>query len=201
MLQGMTAADLLAEVRARSGLSRSALARRAGVPTSTVSRIESGKVDVTITMLERLVGASGRRLVLRADDEPRVALAGLANAWAPASWGEELDWTRLRATVDYLVEHPDELGAGISDPPPRSGSGRLDNLLAAIAEKLADDAGLLRPRWCAAVHTLDEPWRSSGTPRMTASASASAPEQFRRRGIFLSGGELWRDRAILAPAS
>lgn len=110
-------------------------------------------------------------------------------------------WTRLRATVDYLLEHPGELEAGIADPPPRSGSARLDNLLAAVAEKLADDAGVTRPRWCATVPVLDEPWRSSGTPRMAESAEASAPGQFRSCGILLSGGELWRDHATLTPAS
>ncbi|MEP6624111.1 MAG: helix-turn-helix transcriptional regulator, partial [Acidimicrobiia bacterium] len=147
----MTAADLVLTARKRSGLSRTALARRAGVPTSTVSRIESGQVDATITMLQRLMAASGRRLVLRSDSAKRVALASLADAWSPASWGEDIDWTRLRATVDYLLEHPGELQAGIADPPPRSGSARLDNLLAAVAEKLADDTGAERPRWCPTV--------------------------------------------------
>jgi Predicted transcriptional regulator with C-terminal CBS domains len=197
----MTAAELLVEARNRSGLSRTALARRAGVPTSTVSRIESGQVDATITMLERLLAASGRRLVLRSHDARRVALASLSNAWSPSSSGDDIDWTRLRATVDYLLQHPDELETGIADPPPRSGSARLDNLLAAVAEKLADEAGLARPRWCATVPVLDQPWCSSGTPRMAASAQASAPEQFRRRGILLSGGELWRDHATSTPAS
>lgn len=191
----VTAAELLHESRTRSGLSRTALARRAGVPTSTVSRIESGQVDATITMLERLLTASGRRLVLRSERVKRVALASLSDAWSPTSWGDDIDWTRLRATVDYLLEHPDQLEAGIADPPPRSGSARLDNILAAIAEKLADDTGAARPRWCATVHVLDEPWHSSGTPGMAAAAEAAAPEQLRSRGILLSGGELWRDHA------
>lgn len=197
----MTAAGLLVEARKRSGLSRTALARRAGVQTSTVSRIETGDVDPTITMLERLLTASGRRLVLRTEGTKRVALASLSAARSPASWGDEVDWSRLRATVDYLLEHPNELAAGIADPPPRSGCARLDNLLAAVAEKLADDAEAARPRWCATDPILDEPWRSSGTPRMAAAAEASAPEQFRRRGILLSGGGLWRDHAALTRVS
>ena len=197
----MTAAELLVEARKRAGLSRTELARRAGVPTSTVSRVESGQADATITMLERLLAASGRRLVMRSTNARRVALASLSNAWSPSPTGDEMDWTQLRATVDYLVEHTNELGTGIADPPPRSGSARLDNLLAAVAEKLADDAGLTRPRWCAMVPVLTQPWRSSGTPRMVASAQRSAPEQLRRRGILLSGGELWRDHATSARTS
>lgn len=197
----MTAAELLVEARKRAGLSRTALAQRAGVPTSTVSRVESGQADATITMLERLLAASGRRLVLRTTNARRVALASLSNAWSQSSSGDEIDWTQLRATVDYLVQNPHELGTGIADPPPRSGSARLDNLLAAVAEKLADDGCLARPRWCATVPVLAQPWRSSGTPRMVASAQRSAPEQFRRRGILLSGGELWRDHATSTQAS
>lgn len=43
----------------RSGLSRSQLAVLAGVPTSTVTRIESGEASPSLAMVDRLVAAAG----------------------------------------------------------------------------------------------------------------------------------------------
>ena len=53
-------------VRARSsrGLSQRALAARAGVPASTVNRVELGKVSPTTEMLDRLLAAAGAEVVV-----------------------------------------------------------------------------------------------------------------------------------------
>ncbi len=52
----------LQELRARLGLSQRALARRAGVPSSTVSLIESGKSSPSVGSLKRLLDAAGLSL-------------------------------------------------------------------------------------------------------------------------------------------
>ncbi|MGE0306552.1 MAG: helix-turn-helix domain-containing protein, partial [Acidimicrobiia bacterium] len=54
----VSASTIVSESRRSAGLSRAELARRAGVPRSTVMRIEDGVVDPTIGMLTRLLGAS-----------------------------------------------------------------------------------------------------------------------------------------------
>jgi len=51
--------SVVAEARVRSGLSRSQLAVLAGVPTSTVTRIESGEASPSLVMVDRLVAAAG----------------------------------------------------------------------------------------------------------------------------------------------
>jgi len=187
-------ATLVHEAREHAGLSRKTLAKRAGVPVSTVSRIEDGHVDPTTTMLRRVLAAAGRTLDLATGDVPRESLAALTDAWSETRAGAKIDWTRLRALLDALHAHPERLGAAISTPPPRSGNDRLDNLLAGIAEKLADDAGTARPRWCAAIHALPAPWEPPGTARMKAAARNSAPPQFKARNIWLAEHALWRDR-------
>ena len=71
-----TSAVLLLEARTRAGLSRRALAARAGTPISTVSRIEEEQSDPTLPMLERLLAAAGSRLVIEArpcGDHPTMA--------------------------------------------------------------------------------------------------------------------------------
>jgi len=51
--------ELVREARRRAGLTQAELARRAGVPTSTVGRIESGSRVPSAQMVERLVRAAG----------------------------------------------------------------------------------------------------------------------------------------------
>ena len=50
---------LIREARRRAGLSQADLARRAGVPKSTVGRIETGARIPSTEMVERLVRAAG----------------------------------------------------------------------------------------------------------------------------------------------
>ncbi len=68
--------------RRAAGLSASALAAKAGVPTSTVTRIEKGATDPTFGMLARLLDAAGHQLIAstRARDDAPISLASLANA-------------------------------------------------------------------------------------------------------------------------
>lgn len=189
-----SAATLLHHARDAAGLSRRALARRAGVPISTVSRVEDGEVDPTITMLQRMLSAAGRQMRLGLEPIPKQrSLAALADAWSESPAGPKINWTRLRAFLDWLQSHPHEIEAAISTPPPRSGNPQLDALLAAIAEKVGDDAGLTRPRWCAAIPALSSPWRPPGTRRMIEAARRNAPSQFKARNIWLGARDLWRD--------
>ena len=55
----MTLVQLLREARKRSALSQADLAKRAGVPQSTVGRIESGVRVPSTELLERLIRAAG----------------------------------------------------------------------------------------------------------------------------------------------
>ncbi len=52
----------LRTIRTRQGLSQRALAKRAGVPSSSVSLIESGKVNPSVGVLKRLLDAAGMSL-------------------------------------------------------------------------------------------------------------------------------------------
>jgi len=186
-------ADLLRERRLAAGLSANALARRAGVTPSTVTRIESGEVDPTFTTLQRLLAATGCDLELRASDagdEP--SLAAMATALDDEASSTHINWTRLRGLIDWACIHSDRIPALIHQPPPRTAEPLLDNLLAGIAEKLADDAGLEPPRWCRKVPPLAQPYETPGTPRMRERTRTTTPEPFAHRNIFISAESLWR---------
>lgn len=193
----MTAApELLSEARRRAGLSASALAARAGVPASTVTRIEKGTNDPTFGMLARLLDAAGHELVATA--RPRkgapVTLASLATSAEEDRHRSAIEWTRLRAFADWADRHPDAVPAAIADPPLRTGTA-LDAILAGFAEMLADRAGCSAPRWTRSVAAPREPWAPPGTPAMRARAAAATPEAFRRRNIVLSPDAIFRDVA------
>lgn len=190
-----SAAAIVRDTRTRAGLSRRALAAKAGVPISTISRIEQEQTDPTVGTLERLIAATGSQLHLHAERTDRSpTLAELATAVDDGSDRVKIDWTRLRAFADWASRHPGELGDAIADPPTRT-STPLDEILAAFAEELADQSGIPRPRWTRAVGPRSEPWAPPGTPRMLAEAEAATPEPFRRRRVTLSRAALFRPTA------
>ena len=188
----MDSATILQGARTGAGLSRRALAVKAGVPTSTVSRVEEGLSDPSLGMLERLVNAAGSDLVVECrPKEDRFSLAELATAWSEQSGRIKIDWTRLRAFVDRVQLDPAALPEAIADPPAPT-YPLLNAILAAVAEELADEYDIERPPWTRSVGPLEEPWAPPSTPRMRASFEESTPEAFRRRNLVLSRSALFR---------
>ena len=59
IIGGMSISNIVREARRRAGLTQADLVRRAGVPKSTVGRIESGARSPSARMVERLVHAAG----------------------------------------------------------------------------------------------------------------------------------------------
>lgn len=55
--RGLSAGDLIAMIRNQLGMSQSVLAKRAGVPQSTVSRIERSKREPNLSTLEKILKA------------------------------------------------------------------------------------------------------------------------------------------------
>lgn len=58
----MNAARIMRYARRRAGLSQRALAHAAGVPQSTVARIETGQLAPRVDTLERVLRAAGQTL-------------------------------------------------------------------------------------------------------------------------------------------
>jgi transcriptional regulator with XRE-family HTH domain len=185
-------AAVLRDARSNAGLSRRALAAKAGVPTSTVSRIEDGQSDPTLTMLSRLVNAAGSVLVVESlPREDRLTLAELATAGDEVGGRLKIDWTRLRGFVDQVEQHPERLEAAIADPP-ASTVVLLNSILAALAEQLADEHGIERPRWTRGFPPLEERWFPPSTPRMRVAFEESTPPPFLRRNLVLPRSALFR---------
>lgn len=187
--------EIIDRAKGSSGLSVRVLAGRAHVAASTITRIRAGTLAPTLPLVERLVDAAGfeLQLELRRSGTPRTPRLGdLADAWSRPKGHLRLDWTRWRAFLDALALHPDRVPDAIYVPPPPAGAKVVDALLAAVAEKLADDAGLPTPIWCVAAPSLDQPYEPPVARRVP---GRTVPPQLARRGLLIDVESLWRDRS------
>jgi transcriptional regulator with XRE-family HTH domain len=189
-------AILVRDAREGAGLSMRALAERSDVSFTTISRIENSQIDPTFATVQKLFTALGQTLHLSCRrSKPVPHLADLADAWsADATGHDQPDWTTLRAFIDYLFRHPEDAQASILAAPAPSGSPLLDNLIAGVAEKIADDNGLRRPSWTKRVLALSAPWEGMGTARMRSVARLTTPSQFESRNVFIAAETIWRKR-------
>lgn len=195
-----TAAALVHDCRHSAQLSIRELADEAGVAASTVTRIEAGRLNPTLSMLRTILRAAGQELTLGVNPterSPRPQLRDLSDAWRMGPDGEEPDWTRLRGFLDYLSRRPDAMPTAIRRRPPRAGSPVMDALLAGIAEKIAQDRGLEPPPWTRHVPALEKEYTGTpGTPRMVEQWRRETPSQLRRRGLVIDEQSLWRDEEL-----
>ncbi len=192
-LHTMDVGRLVTSAKRSSGLPVRGLAAAAHVSGSTITRIQSGAIDPTVQTLEKILDAAGFELRLEAvrRGSPRRAhLADLADAWTAGEGRFRLDWTRWRAFLDQLALHPELTPEAIYLTPPPSGEPIIDALLAAVAEKLADDAGLPRPAWTEQAPALDAPYQP---PVARRAGTQDIPEQLAKRGLMIGANSLWRD--------
>ena len=63
-IRGLAIGALIKTIRGQLGMSQKTLAKRAGVPQSTVSRIEQGKRDMSLLTLRKIVEALSCDLVI-----------------------------------------------------------------------------------------------------------------------------------------
>lgn len=164
------------------------LAERADLAASTVSRIESGKVSPSAETIDRLLLACGRERKEAPADSP--SIADLTDAWNERA--ARPDWTRIRAFLDTLDVHPEYRSSATIEEPEPSGSPIMDNLLAGIAETIADLAGYRRPMWTKRIQPLLEEWTQQGTPQMLEARKATTPRRLADRNLIVDSESLWR---------
>lgn len=190
----MNYAEKLQKARADAKLSMRELSERAHVAASTVSRIESGQVTPTLPTYERLLAACGEVLDTVPMNAP--SIDSLTDAWDEKA--SRPDWTRIRNFLDTLDRHPEYRSVAISSEAVLPDRPVLSNLLAGIAETIADDADFRCPRWTKRVKPLDEEWKQPGTSSMQAARRESTPHRLAQRRLVVAGDSLWRKRPLVA---
>jgi hypothetical protein len=87
------------------------------------------------------------------------------------------------------VLHPELVPEAIYPPPPPTGHRVVDALIAAVAEKLADDHRWPRPSWTMSVPAVDQPYRP---PTVRTVEGRVVPSQLAARGLLIDTESLWR---------
>ena len=186
------------EQRTQLGLSTRDLARLAGVSYPTISRIEKGHEEPRWHTLEKIFEVLGHTLTFTANTQQQTRLADLSDAWIEdARHTHHPDWTRLRGLADQLKLRPALIAQAIMPQPPRSQSEVMDALLAGMAEKLADDAGITRPSWTRKRPPLPEPWSIATRSSKRAELEAATPVQFLHRKLLIPETTIWRNRDMV----
>ena len=108
-------------------------------------------------------------------------------------------WRNLRNELDRIHLGTFTSPAGTirrrtNTTPHKPGSRMIDSLLAAVAEELADDAGLPRPHWTTHVPPLEEPYHP---PRARHVGGLDVAPQLVARGLMIDTRSLWRDPETL----
>ena len=99
-----------------------------------------------------------------------------------------LDWTAWRSFLDRLDLHPELVPEAIYAIPPPTGERIVDALLAGVAEKIADDAGLPCPRWTERAPSLEHEFRP---PLAHPRVDHQVPPQLAARGLMVDTESLW----------
>lgn len=199
----LDARRLVAEARARSGLTKQGFAAAAGTSRAALDQIEKGQRVPRVDTLTRAIEASGHRLEVTLHpattgaDEPAATLAGALAEVGIAD--PEFTWRWLVSDFLANVIVPASRAArlaALADEPEPTGRGGWDAFAAALAEHVAFHAQIPVPRW------VDHPSRSGpeafwwpvhgSLASMRAAALAHSPAAFKRRRVLVDGREIPR---------
>lgn len=182
----MTAATLLHASRARVGWTQRELAQRSGVAQPSLSDIESGVRDTTVSKLEGVLRAAGSSLVAVPSVVPSVATrAGRLAVLATADPGG-IEKGLVQVADDLRSVDGATRVALCVTPPASTGLRWLDAVLAAIVDYSLTEDHLPVPSWVAEPRRIaEEPWDLITIPALQEAARASTPDEFRRRNVFV----------------
>jgi len=184
-------------------LTQRALADLADVPQPTIAEIESGRREPSLTLLSRIVEATGQAVEIRLVPLDRYsALATtrrIAERLDPSAPGNGSESTRedgaLRAVLDFrdaLRRAEDsECAHLVGLPPIPTGFTRWDAFLAAVVEDECASRHVAPPRWTSDRRRFAKPfWFLSKNPALHDWELETAPAAFIRHGVLAASAEL-----------
>jgi transcriptional regulator with XRE-family HTH domain len=186
-----TAAALVRQARALSGLSQRALAQRAGDHQPNVAAIESGARDAYVSTIARLVQAAGGRLCILPATVAPVAEVAVEIAQLLADDRGRLAYRTVLGLHDDLVRADAASRVALCAMPPlRTGDRRYDALLAALVEHDLERDGLPVPAWAQDPSRQAGGWWVEDLPELREAVRQATPPAFVRHGVWLDATEL-----------
>ncbi len=182
--------EVVRSVRRDAGLSVRALARAAGVATSTVHRIERGGLEPTVDTLERIVEAAGARLRVEPIADSSVSAVGLARAVQqlvddPAAY-EPIVRRAAEFAQRFRAADDDTRRRMIAAEPPPTGDPRWDAFIGGLVEWLAVTERADVPAWTThPARFLERAWWITPMESLRAWEFAGTPVSLQRRGVYI----------------
>lgn len=181
---------MLRAARAASGLSVRGVAEVAEVASSTVHRIEQGRLHPTLDMLERILLATGTRLRLDTHVDHTLNLVGLARSIANDLADADTTTWSVRRAADLVQRFLRSTAADqrrmLRATPPATGDPRWDAFLGALAQWLAGRADVAVPPWATEPDRyLFKGWWVTTLDSMRAWEYAGTPASFQQHGVYV----------------
>lgn len=198
-----TAGSLLFKLRREKGLTLRALAERAGTSSATLSNYELGIKEPRLSTLERLVEASGSKLlveVIPATVNGRWHDARVSAAESSSRVADAIRDHKEEVAFRICLELIDDLNAVTTyrveqltrEAPPFTGDARYDALIAAIVESACVSNAAPTPPWVYETTRSVEKWYLTEVESLHEDADRETPPIFRRHGVFILEDELSR---------
>lgn len=165
------------------------LAEFAGVSPSTIHRIEQGKMEPTVEMLQTLVEALGMSMELSVKSDYAVAVIGLADA-AREDIGRGNTTALVRKASELVSRFQkatiDDRRRMLAAKPGLVGDERWDAFMGALAEWLAVSSGMSPPTWVSeSTRYLSRAWWVTPLAAMQAWEYAGTPATFQNHGVYI----------------
>ena len=188
----MSASGTLRYARRSAGLSQRDLARRAGVYQPRIAEAEAARFDPGSGTLDRVLAATGHRLVVVSSRATTAAETADAVRDALEAGNEARAFREvIQLSDDLAATTPSIRLVLVAAPPASTGDHRYDGLLAGVVEfHLAPDR-LPLPDWVGEpARTAETDWYVDPTPGTEHLSRDHSPEPFTRRNIYLDVSEL-----------
>ncbi len=186
----MTAAQLLRTARAGVGITQRELARRTGAPQPSVSDIENGVHDPTVTTLCRLLrGARSQLAVLPTTKLTAAETAVLVRERIVE--GTSPDAPIWQLADDLAGSEPVLRAALCVTPPLLTGDHRRDAWIAGLVAYRLGQVNIRPPAWVEdEARTAEADWPVSGIEELAGYIRDDTPEPFRSRHVLVTEEDL-----------
>jgi transcriptional regulator with XRE-family HTH domain len=197
------AGSILRELRRRNGLSQRALAEVSAVPQPTLSEVEAGRREPSISLLSRIAESVGSTLEVRLIPLDRFSAVATAKTIKQRLTDddqnrslEERSDGALRSVLDFRdalrrSSSEQEFLALSQSPPDLTGHRGWDALLAAVVEDESATRRVSPPRWTNESRRFVKPfWHLSDIPDFRYWELRTAPAAFLRHGVLANDEEL-----------